>query len=215
MKIFILSFVVASFPTLAFSQNLIVIRHGEAEHNVKGIFSSKIQNAYKYPLTSKGKEQLSAAAVELRNKYGYNDQTISAVYYSPFLRTKESAEVLVEKVGISKSKLIEDVLLVDLDMGFWEEGVEADFFRSYSKGRRVGEICSALYKGESREDLEKRIRIFLERVKKTSSATTGDILVVTHGSPAVVFNSLMSRDHSTLQDPKNAEIKVLDLSLLH
>ncbi len=63
-----------------------IIRHGEAEHNVANILSSKKED--NFHLTEKGKKQLEESAQLLK------DKGITKIISSPFVRARETTEII-------------------------------------------------------------------------------------------------------------------------
>jgi len=86
-----------------------VMRHGEAENNVQGVLDPTDEP--RYPLTKNGQEQVKRAAVTLKAR------GITHIYTSPFARTKETANILAEALGIPNNRVIEDVRLCEYKKG--------------------------------------------------------------------------------------------------
>ncbi len=72
-------------------KKFIAMRHGESEANVRRIFSSERE---KYPLTDAGKDQVKRAALQL------SGLGIEAIVCSPVLRTRQTAEIVAEILGV-------------------------------------------------------------------------------------------------------------------
>ena len=85
------------------------MRHGESESNAKGVISSRVDNPHH--LTEKGKREVREAARELKNK------NIQMILSSPFVRTKETAEILAETLGLSKDAVVLDERLGEINLG--------------------------------------------------------------------------------------------------
>jgi broad specificity phosphatase PhoE len=64
---------------------LIITRHGETEGNVKRILAGPED-----PLTSNGREQAKKVSQRLK------DENISAIFSSPFIRAKETAQIIAK-----------------------------------------------------------------------------------------------------------------------
>jgi|SRR5581483_3163673 broad specificity phosphatase PhoE len=62
------------------------VRHGESEANLRNEFSN--ENHAKHPLTAKGRAQVEALAEKLRG------EKFTAIYSSPLLRARQTAEIL-------------------------------------------------------------------------------------------------------------------------
>lgn len=91
---------------------LYLVRHGEAEHNVRQILDS-IAGDEVYALTPRGREQIAAVADAIAL-----DGSIDAIISSPMPRTRETAALIAEKTGIEK--VLYDFRLRETDFGQWE-----------------------------------------------------------------------------------------------
>lgn len=157
-----------------------VMRHGEAELNVKRIVNS--DSSVKNPLTDLGREQARESAQTLK------DKGIDLVIASPLPRTQQTAEIVRAELGLSTDSLITDERLREIDFGE-HEGISksdsdlvymqgGDFF---SRGAPGGETLGNLKKraGEILFDLETRF------VGK-------NILMVTHDGTAWFMGAVAS-----------------------
>jgi isoleucyl-tRNA synthetase len=86
-----------------------MIRHGEAESNVAHTISNHIENAHH--LTPKGRTQIEHAIATLK------ERGITKIIASPILRTKETAEQIVEGLGIPVSDILYDERLMEWQLG--------------------------------------------------------------------------------------------------
>lgn len=146
-----------------------VMRHGEAKHNLDNRISYKDEN--ENDLTEKGIEQIKETLGLLKQK------NITKIFYSPFLRTKRTAEILFKELDIDKNNFISDDRLVELNPGIydgstWEERNDWAYNQvSYYHARAEG--------GESHQDAKNRFGDFLYDID--SKNTNENILIVTHG----------------------------------
>ncbi|MCX6786275.1 MAG: class I tRNA ligase family protein [Candidatus Kaiserbacteria bacterium] len=83
-----------------------VMRHGEAENNVKGIPDPT--NREHYHLTQNGQEQVENATKDLKS------HDVAYIYTSPFTRTQESADIIATNLGLPNSRVITDDRLHEL-----------------------------------------------------------------------------------------------------
>ena len=74
-------------------KELILVRHGEAEHLTKGIVGGWTD----LPLTDKGKRQIELTAKRLKELFGTR---IEAMYTSDLKRAKDSAKIILEDFAI-------------------------------------------------------------------------------------------------------------------
>ncbi|HVS80080.1 MAG TPA: class I tRNA ligase family protein, partial [Candidatus Paceibacterota bacterium] len=84
----------------------VAMRHGESENVVKEITSS--DNSVPSHLTDAGKRQVREAAEKLKAN------GITAIYASPLFRTKETAEIAADVLGLDPSKIIYDDRLKEI-----------------------------------------------------------------------------------------------------
>lgn len=150
--------------------NLIFLRHGEAENNVKKILSDK--EIYWSTLTENGKNSIKKTVEELNDKIG-------KVYVSPFPRTIETAHYVYQKYP--QLDFIIDNRLCEIYYGKYsgkENNKELDSIREKQKNNdyfiRFGEY------GENKYDIEYRLTNFLFDLYNNLEDST--ILIISHGS---------------------------------
>ncbi|MCA9365917.1 class I tRNA ligase family protein, partial [Candidatus Kaiserbacteria bacterium] len=90
----------------------LIMRHGEATSNLEGRISAV--NHEDDPLTEKGIEQVRAVAKELPD--------IDMIVHSGFLRTRNTAELVAEELGLSKEAIVEEERIKELQAGADLEG---------------------------------------------------------------------------------------------
>src|SRR6056297_126681 len=150
-------------------QTLTMFRHGQAQSNKSGLCDSNQKNR-ENNLTEKGKKQVSEAAEELQS------ENFDLIITSDFPRAKQTAEILADKLNISK--IVEDHRIGEVGMGDFNGKKEKDF-TAFRK-----ENFDQWHKGnpeniESFFDLKKRIFDFLDEVKEKYQDK--NVLVVAHG----------------------------------
>ena len=155
-----------------FSDNeFIVMRHGEAETNTKGILCSSED---KYPLTPKGRKSVKKAAEKLKTL------GIDLIYASPVLRTKETAEIVGDVLGIKPIYADE---LKEISFGEFEEHPIKDYFKFFeSDGDRFKKAPKG---GENWIGVKRRVYNFVKRIDKEQK--NKKILLITHKAPAVLL----------------------------
>ncbi|MCX6754655.1 MAG: class I tRNA ligase family protein [Candidatus Nomurabacteria bacterium] len=149
----------------------IVMRHGETECNLRGEVSSTVNNDDN--LTKLGIEQVIKSANELKN------QKIDLIISSPFVRTRETAELLADKIGFNKESIIFDERLHEMSLPMYEGKKWDEYHNDYPK--TVENFSKAPEGNESYEDVRRRSMSFLYEIEKTYSGK--NILIITHGSP--------------------------------
>ena len=93
-------------------QELILVRHGEAEHLVKGIAGGWTD----LPLTDRGRKQVELTGKRLKELFG---DRIEAMYASDLIRAAESAKIIQKDINVPlefQSQLRELNLGVTKDM---------------------------------------------------------------------------------------------------
>ena len=151
-----------------------VLRHGEAENNTGYVISSKAETPHH--LTEKGKSQVAKAAEWLA------DKKIDLVFMSPFVRTRETAAIVAERLGLSADKLIIEKTIHELDAGDYDGMDFHKFIASFPFEKRFE---TRPPNGENYADIKKRMGDFLYGLEKKYSGKT--ILIVTHDSPAFLL----------------------------
>lgn len=146
-----------------------VMRHGEADHNVKNICSS--DRDFPHHLTKKGEEQAVEAGKKLKNK------KIDAIYCSPFIRTRETAKLIAKEIGFDENQIIFDDRIVEFGFGDFNSRPYAEFLK-YDE-TNIKSYSDKFPNGESYQDSKNRIGDFMYDID--SKYEKENILVVTHG----------------------------------
>jgi isoleucyl-tRNA synthetase len=153
------------------SKNKIYIaRHGEAESNVLGILSSNPKTVNH--LTEKGREQAVEAANNLTDG-------IDIIYCSPFMRTKETAEIIAKTIGYPKDKIVYDARLHEIYGGEFDGKKDKDYQAFF--GNREEKFTKRPEGGETYEDAKKRMCDFLYEIDAKNDEKK--ILIVSHNTP--------------------------------
>lgn len=152
-----------------------VMRHGEAEGNAHKTFDSS--GSTTNHLTEKGVQQARDSAKRLVG------ESITKIYSSPFLRARETAEIVAGIIGIPKSAIIYDERLRELNVGDFDgKTVRGDEFRAF---RSLHSIEKPIPGGESYLDAKHRFGSFLYEIER--SISNERILIISHG---IAFESL-------------------------
>ena len=152
-----------------------VMRHGEAEDNVKNILNSdeKVANH----LTAHGRAKATATAETLKA------QKIDLIIASPLPRTQETAKIVQQTVGLPADKLITDKRIREMGLGELDGHSLDEFMKVFPMS--VGRFDPAPRGIESYAALKKRMGDFLYDIE--SKYAGKNILIVTHGSPAMML----------------------------
>ena len=186
-----------------------VMRHGEAENNTLEVLDASLDS--RLHLTEKGRQQALESAA------GFKGTTIDLIVTSPILRTKETADILRQQLGLKPEQIVID------------EGV-----REYSPGIFEGKSLAELVKacggqdryiwrpegGEDYEDVKKRMGDFLYKVDTKYEGK--NILIVSHETPLMLLvasarglDSAQTKEIRKSGDfMRNAEIRPLDFTIV-
>lgn len=145
-----------------------VMRHGEAQENVKHIVSSGPND--RYELTEEGKKEAEAGGKKLRS------ENITKIYASPLLRTKQTAEIVAHTLGIEPSAVVFDDRLREFDFGEYTGRPLTDFFAFRDPHAYDDRVPG----GESDLDVKRRCGDFLYETE--NSLQNENVLIVTHGA---------------------------------
>jgi broad specificity phosphatase PhoE len=152
-------------------------RHGQTAYNLEGRF----QGQQAIPLDETGRAQALELA-QHASTYGFR-----ALWCSPLLRARETADVVARRLGLEPK---EDARLMETDAGDWTdrsfEDVRAEapeLFDSFA----AGDSAFAFPGGESFAHQEERVEAALQDVERGELPT----LVVCHGM--VIRAALSSR----------------------
>ncbi len=152
----------------------IIMRHAQAESNVKHVVSSNREESEAFGLTEDGRKHAHAQGETLRARQ------IDVILASPFARTRQTAEIVAGEVGIEAEHIIYDDRLREIDGGTFNGGpVSAyrDYFSSlHEKFEKRPD------QGENLLDVKRRVMTLFEELEERYQGKT--ILLVTHGDPS-------------------------------
>ncbi|MFA4820163.1 MAG: histidine phosphatase family protein [Candidatus Aenigmatarchaeota archaeon] len=177
---------------------LILVRHGETVGNVKSIAQGHVQGS----LTKKGVKQAKLLAEELK-KY-----KIDVIYSSDLQRATNTAKIVSKyhkNVKINHTKILRE-----RSMGIFENK-HMKFVLAHRENSKLPRHLWRPPKGESYEDIQKRVIKFLEKIKKKHANDT--VLFVAHGMVnRIIIRTLMKKSlrnaHKTEQE--NTCINILE-----
>jgi len=149
-----------------------VMRHGEADHNLLGMASGHPSDPVH--LTERGRAQVLEQTLKLKGN------KIDIIFASPFIRTKETAEIIRKGLGLSKDQVLFDERLREIDIGVYNEGTWAKFHEDFPK--TVEFFDKAPEGGESYATVKGWMMNFIHDVEIKFKEK--NILIITHGGPA-------------------------------
>lgn len=145
-----------------------VMRHGEAESNLNNIVSYRPED--EIHLTEKGRAQVKASAVKLKEK------GIDLIIVSPVLRTKETADIVADVLGLAKSEIVVDPRITEVNTGDFS-GCPIENYRGYFTST-LEKFTKPSPGGETLEQMRKRVAEFLYDIEEKYHGRK--ILIVTH-----------------------------------
>lgn len=186
-----------------------LMRHGESEGNAKEYFDS--DGGLDNPLTEKGREQVRASAKALKGK------GITKIYASPLLRTRQTAELVADTLGMGPNNIIYDDRLRELNFGKWSGADKKGSVEAFWEWEKSHTYKDKIPEGESYFDAKNRFGSFMYEIEKSLSSEM--VLVVTHGvtfeSAAVLAEGASAAEAKTVLDSiigsaKQAEVRRFD-----
>lgn len=150
-----------------------LMRHGEAEHNVKKVLTSDVEAAHH--LTEKGRVVARETAEKLKK------ENIDLIFYSPLQRTKETFEEVKKFLGEIES--IEENRLREEGFG-GVSGTEISRFTEFFPNFET-RLHTSVLGCETLLEVKKRIGDFLYEIEEKYK--NKNILIITHDGPAAIF----------------------------
>ncbi len=150
---------------------LIIVRHAESQWNPVG----RYQGLLDPELSERGKAQAEAIAHELKK------EEVVRVYSSPLKRTYQTAKVITEKLGVP---LYREDRVIEIDHGKWSGLLVDEVKEKYPEefDLWIKEPHKIKFDGgESLEDVYRRVKEFVEDVKRKHQE--GTVVVVSHTVP--------------------------------
>jgi isoleucyl-tRNA synthetase len=164
------------------TNNYFIMRHGESQHNVLNICSSDPE--YPHHLTETGKEQVLVSSKVLK------DKNITAVYCSPFMRSRETATLVCEQLGISTDKIVFDERIREFKFGDFHLKSFDEYLAYRNENVDDMNLDMPGDGGETLQEAKNRFGDFISEVE--SKHTSGNILVVTHGIAMEVLPTIVA-----------------------
>lgn len=148
-----------------------VMRHGQYPGNADGFLCSDLECP---GLNDTGRDEVAQAVKKLSEK------KIDMIITSPLARTKETAHIVAESLGISKEKVIEDVRLQEIQFGALNGKPISEYRAMFCPGGTC--FIDGPEGGESHVMVKRRMGDAMYDFDKQYEGKT--ILLVTHDTPA-------------------------------
>ncbi len=155
--------------------NFWILRHGEADHVLKGAIASGTETkANASHLTEKGEKEVGQAAEKLVKQLG--KKKLDIIFSSPYERAKETAKIMAKKTG---AKIIIDKRLAELNAGEFNGRLVSDFHNAFPDVLK--RFSDAPEGGENLTDVKKRVMNFI--MEAGAKYDGKNILICGHGDP--------------------------------
>ena len=161
---------------------VVVVRHGQSEGNVAGVWTSARTGS---PLTDLGLEQARGLGWRLV------DVAASAVYASPLVRAQQTAAEIGEVLGLPVRTLegVEE-MHVGVHEGAHDDTIGPVALDVFGRWWRDGDLSARFEGGETGHEIASRVRASLEKVVAEHPGET--VVVVSHGGAMAVALTEMS-----------------------
>jgi broad specificity phosphatase PhoE len=139
-----------------------LLRHGETDWSKCG----RLQGRTDIPLNSRGIEQIEAVG----KYFSHTGEKIDVIISSPLSRARKSAEILAEKTGFPKEKIVTEPNFAERCFGLGE-GLDPE--------ERAAKLAGLNWNMESIADLTKRTGVIHTYAKQHHGKTS---IIVAHGA---------------------------------
>ena len=183
---------------------LLLIRHGETDWNNEG----RIQGHTDTPLNARGIAQAEKLAARLAS------ENIDAVYTSPLVRARATAELIAREHGVA---VISDDRLKEKCLGDLEGITGAEFEQQHGelyRAWRESETHYPLPGEEAPSAVQERVQAFLDRVR-AEHPDDAQVAVISHGGTLSMFLATLTGLDIHRRFPfwfDNASVSRVDLS---
>lgn len=148
-----------------------IIRHGEADHNLKGMASADPNEPVH--LTELGRKQVAGQVSKLK------EAGIDLIIASPFVRTRETADIIREGLG-GQVEILFDERLREMDIGIYNKGPWSKYHEDFPK--TVENFYNGPEGGESYNTVKGWMMDFIHDVE--IKFQNRKVLFVSHGGPS-------------------------------
>ena len=181
-----------------------ILRHGQSQANKIGIIISDPKNGIKkYGLTDTGKSQTVQA---FKKDHDFNQETI--IYTSPFLRTKETANIVKKLLNCKKINISDK--LKERFFGDYEKLSNENYQKIWNKDK-LNEKNNDNNVESTQQVWNRMISLIYKLEQKYSNKK---IILISHGDPLQIliagFNNILVNNHRQIQHLNIAEIRKLN-----
>lgn len=164
-----------------FSNRYFIMRHGEAESNIKDVCDSLGDKSH---LTEHGKAQIAQSLQKFAK--AYPNDGVDLIICSPFARTRETAAIAGEQWGLAPSAIVTDPLLREINVGMFDGRKVSEYGRYFSFPEE--QFTKTPPRGENLNDVKKRVARFMRETEAAHAGKT--ILIVSHEDSLWILESM-------------------------
>lgn len=158
-----------------------LVRHGESLSNIKNIINSSPQDKDQYALTLKGR----VGVEKLAKQFQKNKNKIDLIFSSDFRRTRETAEILAEKLKVKR--IIFDERLREINVGIFHRRPINEYHQYFSS--LTEKFSKKPPQGENLRELAQRVYSFIKEIDKKYK--NKNIIIVSHEYPLWMLETIM------------------------
>ena len=207
------------------AMRILLVRHGESLGNVDPAVHATTAD-HMVPLSDSGHEQAREAGRVVdrfyREQFG-DDRPHIRLWTSPYKRTRQTADGLMETAGTWISDRVEHIMLCEQQFGLFDGVAEADMPKRFpaefgyydSLCRFGGKFWARMPQGESRFDVAKRVhQAFGTFHRDATDHGIQELVVICHGVTlrafVMMWCHLSPEWFETEANPKNCAVRLLD-----
>ncbi len=153
----------------------LAMRHGEADHNVQDIVSSRVDNPHH--LTDKGREQIKAVLSKLEKA------KIDLIISSDFVRTRETTELIARELSLPTASVIYDKRLREVDFGDFNGRPVAEYYHHFSNP--IDKFTKGCPNGEDLMTVKRRMMNLIDDLEGRYQGK--NILLISHETPITML----------------------------
>ncbi len=166
------------------------LRHGKSLANVQGLIISDPQYAlHEYGLVEEGRKQVTEAVTKAKHE-GVFDASV-VIFSSDFLRTKETAAIAADILGVGDQSIVFTPKLRERHFGAWEKTTNANYQKVWSD-----DAVNHMHMNqdvESVADILKRTISLIEDIE--SQYFSRNIILVSHGDTLQILQTFFVSRH--------------------
>jgi isoleucyl-tRNA synthetase len=156
-----------------------VMRHAQAQSNIEKVFDS--DGRHDNHLTKEGREQARESAEKL-----FKEAKIDLIITSPFLRTRETADIARRVFGLPETAVMADERLKEINVGPYNSRPVKEWRDSFKT--KIEPFHTVSEGAETFTHVRQRVGDFIFEIEKRYP--NKKILIVSHGCPAWLLHTI-------------------------